>query len=76
VNRLLLAAIGLAASVILGAGCDSKTPTPAKVTSSADAGPNKRLKYKEEYKQMLGKDGQLLWKPSESNKRPPGIPKS
>ena len=38
--------------------------------------PEQHLKYKEEYKKMLGKDGQLLWKPSESKKRPPGIPKS
>ena len=75
-NRLTKAAVGVAASLLLGSGCGSDTPPPTKINSSADAGPNARLKFKEEYKQMIGKDGQLLWKPSSTTKRPPGIPKS
>ena len=75
-KRSTQAAIGVAASLLLGSGCGSNTPTSTKINSSADAGPNARLKFKEEYKQMLGKDGQLLWRPSSTTKRPPGIPKS
>jgi hypothetical protein len=74
-NRSLCAAIGIAGSLILGAGCGSDTPTPT-VAGPAVAGPNKRIKYKDEYKKMLGKDGQLLWKPSQSSKLPPDVPKS
>ena len=75
-NRLRQALIGMAALLPLASGCGSNTPAPTEITSSADAGPNRRLKFKEEYKQMIGKDGQLLWKPSSTTKRPPGIPKS
>jgi hypothetical protein len=75
-NRSLCAAIGIAGLLTLGTGCGSGTPEPPKDLTSANAGPNARLKFKDEYKQMLGKDGQLLWKPSESSKRPPGVPKS
>jgi hypothetical protein len=75
-NRFSLAAIGLAISVVLVSGCGQTAAQPEKVGSSAEAGPNARLKYKEEYKQMLDKNGQLRWKPSESTRRPEGIPKS
>jgi hypothetical protein len=77
VNSFSRFAIVLGTAVVLGVGC-SPGPTPAQGTgnSSADAGPNSRLKYKEEYKKMLNKDGQLRWKPSESARRPEGIPKS
>jgi hypothetical protein len=63
--------------LITTAGCGSNSTTPpAGVGDINTAGGNSRLKYKEEYKQMLGKDGKLLWKPSTTTKRPPGIPKS
>ena len=76
-GRFLREAAGLATLLILGSGCGSSTPTPEKAAlSSADAGPNSRLKFKDEYKKMLDKDGKMLFKPSESNKRPPGVPKS
>ena len=75
-NRLRLAAMGVAASLLVAPGCGSDTGAPTKATGSADAGPNARLKFKDEYKKMLGKDGQLKWKPSESAKRPDGVPKT
>ena len=67
-------AIGAFVLVFIGSGCGSgsgTTPTEGKV----DAGPNSRIKFKDEYKKMIGKDGQLLFKPGTSGKRPPGIPK-
>jgi hypothetical protein len=76
VNRHSLAVICLAASVILGSGCGQSAAQPEKVGSSAEAGPNSRLKYKDEYKKMLDNKGQLRWKPTESSRRPEGIPKS
>jgi hypothetical protein len=76
VNRLSRTAIVLVVAVVLGAGCGpSPTPPPGSGNSSADAGPNNRLKYKDEYKKMIGKDGKMLFKPSESSRRPEGIPK-
>jgi hypothetical protein len=56
----------------LGAGCGSGTPAASSSTSPGDlgeAGPNNRLRFKPEFKQMVGKKGELL------KKRPPNIPK-
>jgi hypothetical protein len=73
VNRIACAAIGLFAIVSTGSGCGSNTaaPTPGKAEA---AGGNARIKFKDEYKQMLGKDGKMLFKPAESKKRPEGVP--
>jgi hypothetical protein len=75
-NRCLRAAIGIVALVCLVPGCGSNTADPVAAGKPVEAGPNSRIKFKEEYKDMIGKDGQLRWKPSESKKRPPGVPKS
>ncbi len=63
-NRCLRAAIGLVVLMGLGSGCGSEPEVPA--SSKADlskVGGNQRLKFKEEYKQMIGKDGKFLMKP-------------
>ncbi len=76
-NRCLCVALGLFALVLFGSGCggsqEGAPPDPAK---SAQAGPNTRIKFKDEYKQVLGKDGKLLLKPSETKKLPSRFPKS
>lgn len=59
----------LAACSILASGCGPE-PAPPTVTGAAAAGPNRRYQMKEEYKQVLGKDGQLLWKPGMPMPRP------
>jgi hypothetical protein len=73
-NRRLIAAIGSVGLACLGPGCGS-TPIPEPAPGkNVQAGANTRIKFKEEYKKMIGKDGKLLFKPSESNKRPPDMP--
>jgi hypothetical protein len=73
VYRTIRAAIGLVALIGLGSGCGSNTPAPAP-GQPVLAGGNSRIKFKDEYKNMLNNDGKMLWKPSESKKRPPGVP--
>jgi hypothetical protein len=75
-NRRLRAAIGLLALVYFVPGCGSNAADPAAAGKPVEAGPNSRIKFKDEYKDMIGKNGQLKWKPSQSKKRPPGVPKS
>jgi hypothetical protein len=75
-NRCLRTALGLFALLSIGAGCGSNSGEKAEPGKPIPAGPDTRIKFKDEYKQMLGKDGKMLWKPSESKKRPQGIPKS
>jgi hypothetical protein len=65
-------ALIVVACIGFGAGCGSGTPAASTSNSPDDigeAGPNKRLGFKPEYKQMIGKNGELL------KKRPPNIPK-
>ncbi|MDR3622157.1 MAG: hypothetical protein P4L85_22595 [Paludisphaera borealis] len=53
-----------------GAGCGSQTPASSSAPAElGEAGPNQRLRFKPEYKQMIGKHGELL------KKRPANIPK-
>jgi hypothetical protein len=73
VNRLIRATIGLFVAVCIGAGCGSNTAPPPTDSKPAVAGGNSRIKYKPEYEKMLGKDGKMLFKPSESKKRPDGV---
>ena len=52
----------LGCGVLVGCGERPVPPTPDNATS-AMAGANRRYPLKEEYKQVLGKNGQLNWKP-------------
>jgi hypothetical protein len=74
VSRNIRAAIGLFAVGWFGAGCGSNTAPPAIEGKPAVAGGNSRIPFKEEYKKMIGNDGKMLFKPSESKKRPKGVP--
>ena len=74
VNRTARSMIGLAAISWFGTGCDSSSSPPApKPGQPVVAGPNSRIKFKDEYKKMIGKDCKTLWKPSESKKKLDGI---
>ena len=71
-RRGVRSALIVLACIGLGAGCGSGTPAASSSASADDlgeAGPNKRLQFKPEFKKMLGKHGELL------KKRPPNIPK-
>jgi hypothetical protein len=54
----------------LGSGCGSGSEAPASKVDLSKVGGNSRLQFKEEYKQMIGKDGKVLMKPGMKN--PPG----
>jgi hypothetical protein len=69
-NRCLRAAIGLVVLMGLGSGCGSGSEAPAPKADLSKVGGNSRLQFKEEYKQMIGKDGKVLMKPGMKN--PPG----
>lgn len=60
-----------AACIGFQAGCGSGTSTapPSSPDDIGEAGPNRLLRFKPEYKQMIGKNGELL------KKRPPSVPK-
>lgn len=62
-DRCLRAAIGLVVLMGLGSGCSQEPEVPATKVDVSKVGGNQRLKFKEEYKQMLGKDGKFLMKP-------------
>jgi len=66
------ATIGLVIVLGFASGCGSSTPAPAPGQPAIVSG-NSRIKFKDEYKQMIGKDGKMLFKPSESKKKPAGI---
>jgi hypothetical protein len=74
-NLFFSRAIVLALLALLGPGCGSNhvTSSPATKGDTVPAAANRRIRFKEEYKQMLGKDGKMLWTPSTTNKRPPGV---
>jgi hypothetical protein len=74
VNRKTRAVIGLVAIVGLGSGCGASGPAPPPPGQPVIAGGNSRVKFKDEYKKMIGPDGKMLFKPSETNKRPAGVP--
>ena len=68
-SRMRRSWVLLAGCAAIAAGCGSKPSVPAS-TEPALAGPNRRYQMKDEYKQVLGKDGQMLWK--QGMKLPPG----
>jgi hypothetical protein len=74
VNHRLRAVIGLLVLASVAPGCGSNAVDPEAAGKPVVAGPNNRIQFKEEYKDMIGKDGQLKWKPSQSKKRPSGVP--
>lgn len=72
-NRIPGAAIAIAAMLFVVPGCDSGDPAPTKAVNAAEAGPNKRLKVDEKYKNMVDKNGRPLWKPGQKAPgQPPG----
>jgi hypothetical protein len=62
-NRCLRAAMGLVVLMGLGSGCGSEPEAPASKVELSKVGGNQRLKFKDEYKNMIGKDGKFLMKP-------------
>ncbi len=72
--RCIRAKIGLIALVCLAPGCGSNAVAPATPGKTVEAGPNARLKFQDSYKQAIGKNGQLIMKPS--MKSPKSVPKS
>jgi hypothetical protein len=62
-DRCLRAAIGLVVLMGLGSGCGREPDVPASNVDLSKVGGNARLQFKEEYKQMIGKDGRVLMKP-------------
>jgi len=74
-TRSLRPVVVLASLAILESGCGGPTTdSPATKGNTVQAAANGRIKFKDEYKKMLGKDGKMLWNPSQSKKRPDGIP--
>jgi hypothetical protein len=69
VKHIPCAAVVLFAVASVGPGC-GKTEAPTTPGQPVVAGGNSRIKYKEEYKDMI-KDGKMLFKPSD-RKLPPG----
>jgi hypothetical protein len=66
-NRCLRAAIGLVVLMGLGSGCGREPDVPASKVDLSKVGGNQRLPFKDEYKQMIGKDGKFLMKPGLKN---------
>ena len=68
----------LVACCALLAGCGEKPAAgPSGQFDASLAGPNRRFKGKEDqYRQALGKDGRLMYKPGMKNPLPPAPPKS
>jgi hypothetical protein len=58
----LLVGVAMLISFVPGCGSDAapELPGPGRL---GEAGPNRRLKLKDEYKQAIGKDGRLILKP-------------
>jgi hypothetical protein len=60
VKHFRRALIGIIIVMSVGSGCGSNSPPdPAAPT----AGPNRRIKLKDEYKQAVDKDGHMIMKP-------------
>ena len=57
-----VAGVAMLISLVPGCGSDAapESPGPGRL---GEAGPNRRLKLKDEYKQAIGKDGRLILKP-------------
>ena len=53
--------IALGCGIVAGCGERPAPPTPPNATASM-AGSNRRYQMKNEYKQVIGKNGQLTWK--------------
>ena len=66
--------IVLAALVFLQCGCGGST-SESELTknNTVQAAADRRIKFKDEYKDMIGKDGKMKFNPSQSKKRPSGI---
>jgi hypothetical protein len=65
----------LALLALVDSGCGgSSADNPATKGNTVQAAADRRIKFKDEYKKMLGKDGKMLWNPSQSKKRPAGVP--
>jgi hypothetical protein len=55
-------------------GCGgSVTESEATKNNTVQAAADRHIKFKDEYKEMLGKDGKLKWNPSQTKKKPAGI---
>jgi hypothetical protein len=68
-KRCLRAAIGLVVLIGLGSGCGSEPEVPASKVDLNKVGGNQRLQEpKQDYKQLIGKDGKFQAKPG---KNPP-----
>jgi hypothetical protein len=73
-TRSFRPAIVLGSLVFLGCGCGgSISESEATKNNTVQAAADRRIKFKDEYKQMLDKDGKMKWNPSQSRKRPSGI---
>jgi hypothetical protein len=63
-KRVCYALLGISLLIGLESGCGSDSgPEMAVPGKLDDAGPNRRLKIKDEYKQAISKDGRLILKP-------------
>jgi hypothetical protein len=63
-KHLLALLLGCVALLIVSPGCDSGAPPEAGPGGTlGEAGPNRRLKLRDEYKQAIGKDGKMILKP-------------
>jgi hypothetical protein len=60
VRRFRLSLIGITILMSVGSGCGSDSPPDA---ATQTAGPNRRIKLKDEYKQAVDKDGHMIMKP-------------
>jgi hypothetical protein len=76
-KRYVSTLVGLTLLCTIGPGCGSQSSSETTAPGQlGEAGPNQRLRLKEEYKQAIGKDGKMILKPG--MKPPAGLsgPKS
>ena len=60
--------------VFLECGCGgSSNESAVTKNNTVQAAADRHIKFKDEYKEMLGKDGKMKWNPSQTKKRPAGI---
>jgi hypothetical protein len=72
-KRFLYALMGITILMCFGPGCGSDSPSDA---AAQGAGPNRRLKLKEEYKQAIDKNGRMIMKPGMKKRVTSAGPKS